>query len=218
MSHQEVEKYRRPVRIIHWIHTGAFVILFLTGLVLFIPGLAFLAEDSWTRLIHRIAAAIFVIIPVLYLIINPAAVGRGLKQAFTWGAEDLGWLKAAPRYYFLGDEKDMPPQGSMNSGQKMWWFITVVFGFLFIISGLIMWFGKTEAPLALLRWMVFVHDVAFIVTGAMLFLHIYLGVFHPKMTEAWKSMASGKISVEYAKMHHGKWYEEVAKGQEEKTQ
>ena len=66
--------------------------------------------------------------------------------------------------------------------------------------------------------MVFVHDVAFIVTGAMLFLHIYLGVFHPKMTEAWKSMASGKISVEYAKMHHGKWYEEVAKGQEEKTQ
>ncbi len=218
MTHHEVEKYRRPIRILHWIHSGAFVILFLTGLVLFIPGLAFLAEDSWTRVIHRIAAAIFIIVPIIYLIVNPRSVGRGLKQAFTWGAEDMGWLKAAPRYYFLGDEKGMPPQGSMNSGQKLWWFITVVFGFLFVISGLIMWFGKTEAPVALLRWMVFLHDIAFIVTGAMLFLHIYLGVFHPKMTEAWKSMASGKISVEYAKMHHGKWYEEVARGQEEKTQ
>jgi cytochrome b subunit of formate dehydrogenase len=137
MTHQEVEKYRRPIRILHWINSGAFVIRFLTGLVLFIPALGFLVEDSWTRLIHRIAAAIFIIVPVIYLIINPAAVGRGLKQAFTWGAEDIYWLKAAPRYYFLGDEK---------------------------------------------------------------------------------AMTSGKISVDYAKMHHGKWYEEAAKGQEEKTQ
>jgi formate dehydrogenase subunit gamma len=217
MTVPEIEKHRRPVRILHWVHAGAFIILFLTGLVLFMPALAFLAEDRWTHLIHRIAAVIFVVIPVLYLIINPAAAGRGLKQAFTWGAADLGWLKAAPRYYLFGDEKAMPPQDSMNSGQKMWWFITVVFGFLFVITGLVMWFWKTEAPASVLRWMVFVHDVAFIVTGAMLFLHIYLAVFHPVMTEAWKSMASGKISVEYAKMHHGKWYEEVTKGQEEKA-
>ena len=45
---QEVEKYRKPVRILHWVHTGAFCVLFLTGLVLFIPALGFLAEDSWT--------------------------------------------------------------------------------------------------------------------------------------------------------------------------
>ena len=47
-----------------------------------------------------------------------AGVWRGVKQAFTWGAEDIGWLKAAPSYYFLGDESAMPPQGSMNTGQK----------------------------------------------------------------------------------------------------
>lgn len=217
MTHHEVEKYNKAIRVLHWIHTGAFIVLFLTGLVLFIPQLAALAEDSWTRLIHRIGAAIFILVPALYLIINPAAVGRGLKQAFTWGAEDLGWLKAAPAYYFLGDEKSMPPQGSMNSGQKMWWFITIIFGFLFIITGLVMWFGITTAPVGLLNWMIFVHDVAFIVTGAMFFVHIYLGVFHPMMTEALKSMVSGKISIEYAKEHHGKWYEEVAAAKEEKN-
>ena len=214
MTHHEVEKYRKSIRILHWIHTGAFVLLFLTGLVLFIPGLGFLAEDSWTRVIHRIGAAIFIIVPILYLIINPKAVGRGLKQAFTWGSEDIGWLKAAPRYYFLGDEKGMPPQGSMNTGQKMWWFIVVVFGIMFVITGAVMWFAKTSASPAILQWMVFIHDISFIVSGCMLLLHIYLGVFHPMMDEAWGAITGGKISAGYAKKHHGKWYAEISKGKE----
>ena len=214
MTSQTVEKYRKPVRILHWIHSGAFVILFLTGLVLFIPGLAFLAEDSWTRVIHRIAALIFVIVPLLYIILSPKSAMRGLKQAFTWGMSDLEWLKAAPRYYFLGDEKSMPPQGAMNSGQKMWWFLTIVFGIIFVITGLVMWFFKTIAPAGLLQWMVFIHDVSFIVTGAMFLLHLYLGVLHPMMTEAWNAMAKGRITKEYAEKHHGKWYTEVKKGKE----
>ena len=217
MTHHEVEKYRKAVRVLHWIHSGAFVLLFLTGLVLFIPALGFLAEDSWTRLIHRIGAAIFVIAPIIYIILDPKAVARGLKQAFTWGSADLGWLQAAPRYYFLGDEKGMPPQGSMNTGQKMWWFMVLVFGIIFVITGAVMWFAKTTAPSAVLQWMVFVHDVSFIVTGAMFFLHIYLAVFHPLMNEAWGAMTGGKISVKYAKAHHGKWYEEITKGKEEKA-
>ena len=208
---QEIERYRKPTRILHWIHSGSFVILFLTGLILFIPQLAFLAEDSWTRLLHRIAAVIFVVIPLVYLFTNWKASWKSIKEAFTWGAEDIGWLQAAPRYYFLGDEKAMPPQPHMNTGQKMWWFMVIVFGIIFVLTGLIMWFFKTIAPAGLLQWTVFVHDIAFITTGAMLFVHIYLGVLHPLMTEAWKSMARGKVSAEYAESHHGKWYEEVSK-------
>ncbi len=216
MTHHEVEKYRKPVRVLHWIHSGAFVLLFLTGLVLFIPQLGFLAEDSWTRLIHRIGAAIFVIIPIIYLIINPKSVCRGLKEAFTWSSEDMGWLKAAPRYYFvIGDERDMPPQEAMNTGQKMWWFMVLVFGVIFVITGAVMWFAKTSAPPAVLQWMVFIHDVCFIATGCMFFVHIYTGVFHPLMTEAWNSITGGKVSVEYARKHHGKWYAEVSKGKKE---
>jgi formate dehydrogenase subunit gamma len=208
----QVEKYRKPIRILHWIHSGAFVLLFLTGLILFIPGLGFLAEDGYTRIIHRVGAALFIIIPIIYLIINPAAVGRGLKKAFSWGSEDMGWLKAAPAYYFLGKEGDMPPQGEMNTGQKLWWLMTIVFGLIFVVTGLVMWFAKTTAAPGVLQWMTFVHDVAFIVTGAMFLLHIYLGVFHPMMNEAWSSITGGKISEEYAKKHHAKWYAEVTKG------
>jgi len=214
---REVEKYRKPTRILHWIHAGAFVLLFLTGLVLFIPQLGIIAQDSWTRVIHRIAAVIFVIAPLIYIPMNWKATKRGIKDAFSWGADDIGWLQAAPRYYFLGDEQGMPPQGHMNTGQKMWWFIVIVFGVIFVITGAVMWFAKTTAPAAVLQWMVFVHDIAFIVTGAMLLLHIYLGVIHPLMTESWGAMVRGKVSAEYARKHHGKWYEEVTKGKEVKS-
>ena len=214
---REVEKYRKPTRILHWIHAGAFVLLFLTGLVLFIPQLGVIAQDSWTRVIHRIAAVIFIIAPFIYIPMNWKATKRGIKDAFSWGADDIGWLQAAPRYYFLGDEQDMPPQGHMNTGQKMWWFIVIVFGVIFVITGAVMWFAKTTAPAAVLQWMVFVHDIAFIVTGAMFFVHIYTGVFHPLMVESWDAITRGKISTEYAKMHHGKWYDEITKTKEEQA-
>ena len=214
---KEIERYRKPTRLLHWVHSGAFVLLFLTGLVLFIPQLGFLAQDSVTRVIHRVAAVIFVILPLIYLFANWKVSCKSLKEAFTWEADDIDWLKAAPRYYYLGDEKSMPPQGHMNTGQKMWWFMVIVFGVIFIITGFIMWFLKTVAPAALLQWTTLVHDIAFIVTGAMLFVHIYLGVIHPLMTEAWGSMARGKVSAEYAKSHHAKWYDEVTRGKEVKS-
>ena len=217
MTNLEVEKYRKPVRVLHWVHSGSFVFLFLTGLVLFIPGLGFLAQDSWTRLVHRIAAAVFVIAPVIYIILDPRSVARGLKQAFTWGREDIGWLKAAPGYYFQGYEEGMPPQDAMNTGQKMWWFVVIVFGAVFVLTGAILWFFKTIAPASVLQWMVFVHDISFVFTGVMFFLHIYLGVFHPLMTESWGAMVTGKISAGYARAHHAKWYAEISQGKEDKV-
>ena len=215
---QEVERYRTPTRILHWIHAGAFTLLFFTGLILFIPQLGFLAQDSWTRVIHRIAAAVFVIAPLIYIPLNWKSSWKGIKEAFSWGADDIGWLMAAPRYYFLSDEKAMPPQDHMNTGQKMWWLMVIVFGIVFVLSGIIMWAFKTVAPAALLEWMVLLHDVAFIASGCMFFVHIYLSVFHPLMrparTGAWSSMARGKVSVDYAKSHHAKWYDKITKGEE----
>ncbi len=214
----EIERYRKPTRILHWIHAGAFVALFLTGLILFVPPLGFLAQDSWTRVIHRVAAILFVVAPLIYIPLNWKATLRGIKDAFSWGGADIGWMKAAPLYYFLSDEEAMPPQEHMNTGQKLWWLMVIVFGVIFAITGVIMWFAKTAAPVALLQWMVIIHDIAFITTGSMLFVHIYLSVVHPLMrplrTGAWSSMARGKISVDYAKSHHAKWYDRVSKEKE----
>lgn len=218
---QEIERYRRPTRILHWVHAGAFVILFITGLILFIPPLGFLAQDSWTRILHRVAALIFVVAPLIYVPMNWKATWKGIKDALSWGIEDIGWMLAAPRYYFLCDEEAMPPQEHMNTGQKMWWLMVIVFGLIFFITGLIMYAFKETAPYAVLQWSVFVHDVAFIATGCMFFVHIYLS-FHPLTRPmrigAWSSMARGKVSVDYAKSHHAKWYDRVSRARRTESQ
>jgi formate dehydrogenase subunit gamma len=106
----------------------------------------------------------------------------------------------------------MPPQGHMNTGQKLWWLMVIVLGLVLVVSGLVMWLLKTVAPAPLLQWMVFAHDVAFIASGSMFLVHLYLSAVHPLM-RPWRegsmsSMTRGRVSVEYARSHHAKWYSE----------
>jgi len=78
-----------------------------------------------------------------------------------------------------------------------------------------MWFGAETMSAGTLQWMVFLHDIAFILAGTFLLIHIYLAVVHPLMTESWSAMVSGKVSAEYAKKHHGKWYAGISKAQKD---
>jgi cytochrome b subunit of formate dehydrogenase len=77
-----------------------------------------------------------------------------------------------------------------------------------------MWFAKETAPAGLLQWMVFVHDVAFIVAGTMYFVHMYL-VFHPVMGPlkkgSWSAMTRGTVTEEYARTRHARWYRRLEK-------
>ncbi|MDY6912332.1 MAG: cytochrome b/b6 domain-containing protein [Chloroflexota bacterium] len=204
-----VERYKKQTIWFHWMHTMAFLVLLITGMFMFVPGWGIVAQDSITRVIHRIAAIVFVVGPILFLPLNPKGALHFVKETFTWGKEDIGWLKAAPIYYFGGPEDIMPPQGHANSGQKMWQLVIFGTGIVFFVTGCIIWFAKGSVSPELFRWSIFVHDIAFILAGNMLLLHIYLGVMHPRMTESLRSMWTGKISDTYARTHYAKWYDEV---------
>jgi formate dehydrogenase subunit gamma len=206
-----VERFRKRTIWFHWIHTAAFLVLLVTGAILFLPGLGGPAAGGLTRSIHRIAVIFFVGAPVVYFIINPRTSWHFIKETFTWGINDMEWVSRAPDYYFGGAEEKMPLQGHVNTGQKMWQLIVLGTGILFLISGFIMWFLKNSVPTALFQWCVIVHDVAFLLAFLMLLVHIYLGIIHPRMTESLRSMWDGKISRKYARSHYGRWYEEISK-------
>jgi formate dehydrogenase subunit gamma len=214
MIMDKVQKYTKPARVFHWIHTGSVLILIITGIFLFMPASGFLAQDSWSRVVHRIAVVVFVFAPLIQLLANPKTARASIKAAFTWGQNDVAWLKAVPRYYFLGQESAMPPQDEMNTGQKLWYTMLLILGPVFVITGILMWFFANILPQAVFQWCLFVHDVAFIVTFLFLLVHVYLGVIHPLMRThggSFSSMVDGTVTVEYAKSHHGKWYDKVAK-------
>lgn len=207
-----VERFKKRTIWFHWIHTAAFLVLLVTGAILFLPGLGAPAAGGVTRSIHRVAVIFFVGAPIVYFIINPRMSLHFIKETLTWGKDDIDWALQAPDYYFGGDEEKMPPQGHVNTGQKMWQFIVLATGILFVISGIFMWFLKDTLSPGVFQWFVIVHDVAFILALLMLLVHIYLGVIHPRMTESLRSMWDGKVSKKYARNHYGKWYDEVAKG------
>lgn len=205
-----VERFKKRTIWFHWIHTAAFLVLIVTGAILFIPGLGGAAAGGLTRLIHRIAVVFFVGLPVVYFVFNPRMSLHFIKETLTWGKDDLDWAKVAPLYYFGGDEEKMPPQGHVNTGQKMWQFVVLGTGVLFLVTGVTMWFFKGSVAPGIFQWCVIVHDIAFILASLMLLVHIYLGIIHPRMTESLRSMWSGKISKKYASSHYGKWYDEIS--------
>jgi formate dehydrogenase subunit gamma len=205
-----VERFKKRTIWFHWVHTLAFLVLIVTGAILFLPGLGGAAASGLTRLIHRVAVVFFVGAPLLYFIFNPKMSLHFIKETLTWGKDDLGWVQAAPLYYFGGAEENMPPQGHVNTGQKMWQLVILATGLIFVITGFIMWFFKGTVPAGLFQWCVIIHDIAFLLAFLMLLVHIYLGVIHPRMTESLRSMLDGKISKSYAKSHYGKWYDEIS--------
>jgi formate dehydrogenase subunit gamma len=210
----EVERFSAGARWFHWTVTITALVLAITGLFLYVPAFGSLAEHSYSRIIHRVAAVILVAAPLLFFLSRPKRALTFVKHIFTWGKDDIEWLKAAPDYYFGGDEKKMPPQGEMNSGQKLWAVVAFLSVIGFIVTGALMWFAKNSIPPELFLWATIIHDLCFIVAGAMILVHLYLGAIHPRMTESLKSMLKGKVSEKYAKSHHGKWYAEISKGGE----
>jgi formate dehydrogenase subunit gamma len=210
---QEVERFRKRARVQHWWIVVWALILGLTGLFLFVDGFSAAAEGGGSRLAHRIAAICFVAWPVLYFLMNPKSAWEWIKEAFTWNKDDIGWLQAAPSYYFGGPEEDMPPQDRSNTGQKLWMVVVIITGLIFVITGFFMWFLKGNISPGTYQVMLLLHDIAFIVAGAMFLVHVFLAAFHPRMSEAMRSMWGGKSSVHYAKTHHGKWYDRISAGE-----
>jgi|PlaIllAssembly_1097288.scaffolds.fasta_scaffold39966_3 formate dehydrogenase subunit gamma len=210
MAHQEVERFSKGARLFHWTVTITAIVLAVTGLFLWVPAFGSLAEDSYSRIIHRVAAVILVAAPLLFFISRPGRALHFVKYIFTWGKDDIEWLKAAPDYYFGGDEEKMPPQGEMNTGQKLWSLVAFLSVIGFVVTGTVMWFAKNSVPAELFLWTTIIHDLCFIVSASMTLVHLYLGAIHPRMTESLKSMLKGKVSEEYAKSHHGKWYKEIS--------
>ena len=200
-------------RFVHWLHTTAFALLLTTGAILYIPwfgnSLGRDVSGYMVRLIHRIGAIAFMLVPILYIGLDPKEWLASMKRIFTWSASDFGWLAAAPGYYFLGDEEAMPPQDKFNAGQKLFYLVVVFCYVLFIVTGLIMWFLKGTVSAGVFQWSVFVHDLCTIAYAAFFLVHFHLSVMHPLMKDMLTGILFGWVPEEYVKRHHAKYYEEL---------
>lgn len=210
---KEILMFNTAQRLVHWLHTLAFAVLMLTGMALYIPWFSNSVGSGdgglVIRLLHRAGAVAFMLVPVIYILFSPREWAASMKRVFTWSKDDLGWLQAAPAYYFLGDEEAMPPQDKFNTGEKLFYLVVVICMAGFIVTGLIMWFAKGAVPVWMFQWSVFIHDLCTIAYAAFFLAHFMLATMHPLMKGAINGMLFGWMPEEYVKHHHAKYYEEV---------
>jgi formate dehydrogenase subunit gamma len=203
-----IPKYTSMERLGHWFHTATFVPLAITGLVLYVPLLQSLAQGEagqFIRLVHRIAAVLFGLLPILYFVVQPRRFVMSIRE-FMFDKDDIGWVMNAFSYYLLGRHTAMPPQGRFNTGEKMNGLIMCVTWVVLGVTGLAMWFGKGAVSAGFFQWVVLIHDVAMIAAVCMFLVHLYLAVAHPLMWAGLVSMRFGVTSAAYAAEHHARWY------------
>ncbi len=210
---KELLVFSTSQRFVHWLHTAAFALLMITGAILYIPlfgnSLGRDVSGYMVRYIHRVGAIAFILVPILYIALDPKESLADVKRILSWGPRDFGWLAGAPRYYFLGDEEAIPPQGKYNTGQKLFYLTVAVCMVGFIVTGLIMWFGKGTVSAGLFQWSVFVHDLCTIAYAAFFLVHFVLATMHPLMKDMLAGILFGWVPEEYVKRHHAKYYEEL---------
>ena len=134
-------RYRIGQRVVHALLASSFLVLLITGLALIVPFMQPLAQNGTSRILHRVAAVLFMAVPVVYLVVDWRGALELLKESFTYDRDDLEWGKRSYRYFF-GHAVDMPPQGRLNAGQKVHHAGVVIFSALVVASGLALWFGK----------------------------------------------------------------------------
>lgn len=195
-----VARFSREQRIAHWVFTAAFFALTITGLFLVIPALGGLAAGGISRLVHRIAAVLFLLVPLYYAVADGRGLTRLIRDSFTYDKDDLRWLARFPRYV-LGRAKEMPPQGRINAGEKIHHALIIVLYFVISLSGLLLWVGKELLSVSLFTWALIAHDLAMFAMLLLTLGHLYfVGVYG-----ALGGMVTGYVTRAYARLEHAKW-------------
>jgi formate dehydrogenase subunit gamma len=124
----------------------------------------------------------------------------------TWTAADGRAIRKI-RQFVTNDEKLAPADvGFFNAGQKVYFWTIVGSSFVFLVTGVLMWFPDASGRIAVAVSYV-LHDVAAIVMLVGFILHLYEGTAAQPGT--FRSMMRGTVTKAWAWTHHPAWYRDV---------
>ncbi len=208
-----VKRFSKAFIWAHWVNALAFFALYLTALPMYTEFFDWLypvfGGPENARLMHRIFAVIFLLPTFIWLVFDPKGFFRWIKEIITWRKEDLKFFGPFVKEFF-GKKGKVPKQGFFNAGEKVNSWLQIITAVIIIFSGFTMWFPDAF-PQAMVQWGYFLHNVGFALAIAVVVGHVYLSVGHPGSKASMRGVIKGDVDVEYAKEHHGKWYDELVK-------
>ena len=204
-SGQLIRRYTTPEMVVHWLLAISFVILALSGLVLLygrwvlIPLLGpegFGVTATVCKNLHNYVGLFFtIIVPIAFFLY--------LKDSLFNLKVDSKWFMRAGGY--LGGEE--PSAEKVNAGQKAWYWVAMLGGFVLIASGLVLDFPNFQQGREWLQDAHIIHTIASVGVMAFFIVHLYLATIG--VEGALESMTTGHVDANWARQHHDLWYEEL---------
>jgi formate dehydrogenase subunit gamma len=191
-----VRRFSRTERTLHWANAMGFFLLLATGLILYLPSLSVLVgRRPLVQEVHFWSGIAWVCILVaIPLLGDRRGIARLVREIDRFDRDDLRWL--------LG--RRPAPQGRFNAGQKLNTTLTAAFTVLFLVSGLLLWFGERDTRFRFAST-VLLHDGLMYAALVLLVGHLYLAVIHPATRHALRGITLGTVDEEWAARHHAKW-------------
>jgi len=197
-------RYTAGARINHWANAIILILLAISGLALFHPGLFFLTDlfggGQETRAIHPwLGVAVIFTFAGLFI--------RFVRYNF-WNSDDTRWMR------HVGDvvnnhEERIPEVGRYNAGQKLvFWGMTLCILALFF-SGLILWdtYFFQYTTIDQKRLAAVIHALGASGIIIILIIHVYAAIW---VRGTVRAMTRGSVTGGWAWRHHRKWLKEEA--------
>jgi formate dehydrogenase subunit gamma len=197
-------RFDRVERAVHWITAALFLLLVVTGAVLYLEPLqSLIGRRALVENIH-VYAGLALPFPLVVALLG--SWGRALRDDLgrfnRWSADDREWLRSLFR---PGPERRSRLRkvrvGKFNAGQKLNAAFVGGAGLVMLGTGVIMrWYHPW--PLAWRTGATFVHDWLALGLGLVIIGHILMALRDP---DALRSMLVGTIERAWAKRHAPAW-------------
>jgi formate dehydrogenase subunit gamma len=213
-SNSEIRYVRRfgvATRLAHWTLAIAFLLLLLTGLTNYWPGLKAIEVAGgrlfgWVHVILGFAMLVLSALAFASLFVSRSLRGdaESLVEA---DVNDYLWLQHQV-LRLSGAQSNPPPVGKFNAGQKANALVSFVGTAALLATGAILGLNYVDKRLLgadlvanVFPWHT---SLAFamipVVVG-----HLYLALVHPSTREALRGMTRGVVRREWARRHHDAW-------------
>ena len=191
-----IRRFSKSERAIHWVNALGFFFVLATGLILYLPSLSIaVGRRPLIKDFHFWGGLGWV---ASLLIVAVLGDRRGLlrtaRELDVFEREDVNWLtRRRPR-----------EQPRFNAGQKLNAALTAAFLVLFLVSGLLLFFGEKDTRFRFASTVI-LHDGLLYASLALLLGHLYLALIHPTTRHALRGMVLGDVREDWARKHHARW-------------
>ena len=136
---RRLARFSGTLRVVHWVHATAFLILLASGLCLYLPSLSeAVNRRPLLKTIHLYTAVAWIVALALVVVFgNRRELVRAAREIDRFDADDRAWLRGRSA-----------PQGWLNAGQKLNAIVTAAFAVLFTITGFFLWYGERDTNCA----------------------------------------------------------------------